>query len=69
MSNSSACEDIRTVSAKINDSVGLGMGRVYVCKRFQIDQLVKIKGPSQLKSMMSWSRNGSSVLLQTIPNS
>ena len=53
ISNSSACENVRTVPAKINDVDGLGMGRVYFCKRFQIAQLVKIQGPSQLKSNIS----------------
>jgi hypothetical protein len=41
-SNSPAFEHVRTVSAKINDSDGLGMGAVYFRKRCQIAQLVKI---------------------------
>jgi hypothetical protein len=42
ISNSSACENVRTVAAKIDDFDGLGMRRVYFCKRFQIAQLAKI---------------------------
>ena len=52
ISNSPACENVRIVAAKIDDFDGLGMRRVYFCKRFQIAQLVKIKGQSQLKSMI-----------------
>ena len=52
ISNSPACENVRIVAAKIDDFDGLGMRRVYFCKRFQIAQLVNIKGQSQLKSMI-----------------